>query len=1108
MIVLRLLNLRRNNNNDSHEDSVSPATRTTTTTTTCKGKINNIKKTPFQIDFEIMNNLTENMKNCSVRSSLGILPEDVMLTSDSIRLPSEEGDQFTAYVSNMSFNSHLADKINNANSTSKGVSPFNCDDEVFKAPLPAKNLTSAEVKKNLGSVRSSLGILSEDVMLTPDSFRLPSEEGEQFTNKANNMQPPSIRVSPFHGNDEVFKAPLPATNKTPPMGLPAYLLKPGQKKFDAVSAVHNPVIDEASFMSNRSSFSWDKVMRGYVDQQQQDVEHEDSFCTGQFSARSTSLTGSGVGRTRDERFSDYNPFDLTGAQKAEQFDGEFDQEEFKSMGEGGLDILDKDERLFEEEHRLEMQETPELDSPSKRHGHVIELTSCSMSGESPNLNPLSQSAYFLQNTSRLGTLSGDDSDRPDLGLGFIKSPAKKPKESEPSSSNSTYTVSNSSSSEAETTIVLDNQQMRRISAFRDTDEAQLKQLISQADPNLNAKDFANLISQLVGRKNDDTIAEAEQFLPSFILDSSSSENESQQVPANTSNSTATSNSFNPPAARSQPNSKIPRPANKRLPAVKGQRFSSPIKNDQKAVVVKENVPRRNINIQVTDCSEPQRTPLTDQSNSKSVFTTGVVPKNSTQFNGDSKVKGVLPVTVLKTVMTWLAVDVGRNEEQFLNMQNALDEELVVKLIIRESKEFSFGMSESRTLTLPPKGKVAVPVIYHPARVGGVSKGVLAIKPQTKIVNQQQKRYLKGTIRLQGFGGSPDVQLVSGFGDAASKGRRVLSLSDDRLTWTVELSNEGNLTAFYKLAPFRDSDCRQPFKEDAFIIDPSPFGLLPPNRKTRLTLRFNEKRISLKNGHLASMAVFYGAEVCREVMREARQLPGSARLSESSALLCVDFNHDFAHVRKENGFFEGGKISAFDVQHFYDKTHKEIVDIVGSFPFVKSPVFQTLPAEDTLSETRLNCTVGGQVASPSQFETIDEEAEHNLRESPPVHRHLACQGVKNNGAKKSRTGLYLESDSLSFPKLAAGQSTTVKLRLKNRFSHQCAVSVLIAPKAPFHLKQKHFKLEVSPQSFLAVPVEFRPTKAGMFKDCIKFKCPGNPQIILTATLNGFADENAS
>ena len=267
--------------------------------------------------------------------------------------------------------------------------------------------------------------------------------------------------------------------------------------------------------------------------------------------------------------------------------------------------------------------------------------------------------------------------------------------------------------------------------------------------------------------------------------------------------------------------------------------------------------------------------------------------------------------------------------------------------------------------------------------------------------------------------------------------------------------------------FRDSDCR--LADDYITVRPRN-GVLREGTSQLVKLEVDTTALdqSERRGlFVGSLAAFYGPEICRQVMRKARLLPRAPKISSEPALLGVDFSKDFEGEVED--LFKG-HVDRHDVGQFCEKTKKELVELTAQRKEEGAGVFRPLAAEETLSETRINCTVA-QSPMKAKFDTIPEEAVAGDGNVPPSTK----SGGKRGRVPSPRTKtVYLETDKVFFPSTKAGSSSFCKIKIKNRTTSRQTVQVgKLSP--PFFTK--HREVVIQAMSFLSLPVAYRPPKTG-------------------------------
>ena len=170
------------------------------------------------------------------------------------------------------------------------------------------------------------------------------------------------------------------------------------------------------------------------------------------------------------------------------------------------------------------------------------------------------------------------------------------------------------------------------------------------------------------------------------------------------------------------------------------------------------------------------------------------------------------------------------------------------------------------------------------------------------------------------------------------------------------------------------------------------------------------------------------------------------------------------------------------------TSSTIDDMVGYFDrrsvhlYGQKSEFHVLNYEETLSETRLNCTAdavnlnsvspAGSVtkvilppASKAKMPTINEERERcktlppkSSMAPPPRNANMSLSARKVPvlagavTAEKPKKAIHLESEKLIFPTAFVGKSVTAKIKIKNPTSKSIVLHARLLPVGgPFHIQ---------------------------------------------------------
>ena len=949
------------------------------------------------------------------------------------------------------------------------------------------------------STSSSIGILSAETLAADfsntDTFKFPNVS----------------RLNEHENESGVFKKPIlpPEKDKTGQyQGLPLSLVTPFLGHGDSLSKSNTGGFGETFNSVDQSNFSWAKVLatpeersvlRLESDRPVSDPEFdqlnrtEHSFFSGQFSARSTSLGGSNDSRkvrTQDERFSDFSHHQATIPKRDEgslsilsgpqdfmgmdQDIGDFSRETFQSQG--GLEIIDAAEKEFKEDHEFSIGSGQEVLEEDLTKDKLFEETT-------PNVPDLllNQSEFFRQHTSRLGSLDASitDSLRPNCGFENFVSPRKEFQDKTPkaTSANTTYTVS----SEEVTFTVRESlakedskvlEEVEKLTGGIDSEE--LKSLIAAAsdkhDPNLYSAVISNLKQVAAEKKtNEDVDATMSEFLPSF-LEVTQISDQFNDKPTETEQRQPFQNQQ---SASSQDTSKITQLLTKKII---GQRFSSPIKERPVATKRVAEIPKK-ILFDV------------DKENKGTQVPTPELAPTQVKSKLARDSPNAFPIQANRHCLTWVGVAVGASTNETIVLQNFTNQPVVFKAIIRESLSaggngFSFTADNGsqRTMEIGSHSTITLDISFSPSDCQ-FCDGKLVLKLLSSGLVGKTGKSLKAVIKLQGQGGMPNFRLI-GLGDFLNH-RRVINFGQVRtslLSWSCEIVNVGNSSGFFKLQCFKDADCR--LKDDQLVsLNPS-FGVLQPNTNIKISAGLNTDLLSCNEQGLFSvtLVLFYGSELSRIVMTKSRGLPGAQRLSSSPVLLGIDFTHPFSQNSADVPTF-AGLVQPDDTAHFYNSTRKEVIDILGEkMPQTK---FHTLPVEETLNESRINCTF-----YTNQFQPVSEEISHQPQEIPKV-----IEASKRSQSKKT---VYLECENVMFPMTRVGQTCSEKVKIKNR-TQETRRFRLNSIKKPFFAKHTH--VNVSAQSYSTFPVFYQPVEIGTHRQTLIIEDEGGRGPNLTVQLVG-------
>ncbi|CDW56905.1 hypothetical protein TTRE_0000518801 [Trichuris trichiura] len=131
------------------------------------------------------------------------------------------------------------------------------------------------------------------------------------------------------------------------------------------------------------------------------------------------------------------------------------------------------------------------------------------------------------------------------------------------------------------------------------------------------------------------------------------------------------------------------------------------------------------------------------------------------------------------------------------------------------------------------------------------------------------------ICLNGWGGRAYISVTDNgagclLGNSRAWTLKLFRLSEGRFTGTFCVRNGGQLPAFVKIVPFRDSQFREPINDQSISIQPSKFVLCPGEREAAKVLLTTANN---PNSDLIFLGIFWGEEVLRRNLRAAQTRKG-------------------------------------------------------------------------------------------------------------------------------------------------------------------------------------------------------------------------------------------
>ena len=483
-----------------------------------------------------------------------------------------------------------------------------------------------------------------------------------------------------------------------------------------------------------------------------------------------------------------------------------------------------------------------------------------------------------------------------------------------------------------------------------------------------------------------------------------------------------------------------------------------------------------------------------------------------------------PVDIDKANVTWLAVESNKTEDKLVSIRNLTNQQLELRLIIRDSNQFIFKKdrmiqqnpytSNSTTTSGQPtndqnvmdtilQGNETKDVVIQ---FGPTScavrqvRGKLVIKPR-----RMNGKSLKASVPLCGYVGSPKIEFDDSFKTTVGHIPNhittfigTLSNNTETIKDTI-VYNKGDVSAFVRIQAFADMDCRVACGNDVtdpIRVEPNAF-ILNPDSCQKITIRILPDH-RLSDGHhtvVGSMLIISGPEICRQALRRQKRPETNKHFRRRHLVRGVDFDVPFNgenELMAKDGIF-GDLLTGDEESDFEMKITTTSVNVVG----LKSKgQFISLQVEDTLSESRINCTIlGGSPfdsavdkvkQSVRNYDTIREEEEIEI---PPKKNfattdksskvNYSIKQMPNTGSKTpskstAMENVKLKSNKLFFPPVKVGKSGVEKLIIENREHKNMAISIQNIS-SPFKTSQKEF--EVKSKSYLKIPITYSPDDVG-------------------------------
>ncbi|XP_026149203.1 centrosomal protein of 192 kDa isoform X2 [Mastacembelus armatus] len=136
-----------------------------------------------------------------------------------------------------------------------------------------------------------------------------------------------------------------------------------------------------------------------------------------------------------------------------------------------------------------------------------------------------------------------------------------------------------------------------------------------------------------------------------------------------------------------------------------------------------------------------------------------------------------------------------------------------------------------------------------------------------------------------------------------------------------------------------------------------------------------------------------------------------------------------------------------------------------------------PVSDPQQKTRIRfqlCGTGiksGPVEGPQEGDCSLVKTEATVK----TRKRADASGGKTSQEEAVRRGVYSPQDGYTFPATRVGESSSLKVNIRNNSSDLHELK-FVSPREPFHIK--HSKYSLRSQHYLKLPVQFKPSTAGM------------------------------
>ena len=783
----------------------------------------------------------------------------------------------------------------------------------------------------------------------------------------------------------------------------------------------------------------------------------------------------------------------------EEFENDF------NVRNNNLEFIDQAEVEFQAEHKFDQFDNSLRSDKSKNtNSKIPNLSICTPRHIDIETNAfineqdkLSESVYFAMSTSRLGSLettqtlvdgetsmfsmnSGrkklSDEDRPNLGFSKIVSPKRKPISVVSTNNDSTVTLSNGQKS------TVNEQKFIKEHNSTSTSLNSMNSIVS-----------SEIKNQTITSTQDHTFKKPMLLKPDFF--NGHHQNMERQRRSSSRN-----------------------------------RHSSPIKRDKD--ISKENIKPQVVKNDLQINSQLRKSKFEyERPNENIALSTPALEVDNISPCG----KPEFPVEVDKVILSWLAAEMGQTEEKFVSLRNLTNQTVELRLIIRECDQFSFKKDriinpssgliknlEAATTKTQPKNEVLDAVLQpnetreaiiqfspSPNCSVGQRRGKLVIKPRG-----MTGKSVKASIPLYANVGIPKIVFDDSFGATAGHIPNLFTTFMGTLPMQVETTketkiyNNGDACAFIRIQAFADMTCRvvSDGPTDPIRVEPDAFLLKPGCNETINIYVRPCHGVSEGQQIVGSMLILSGPEICRQALRTSKKnITKNDGSSNHFLVHGVDFDVPFQgeNVTASIGEKFYGPLSGEEESDFQKKMTKTTVNVVG---FRAKAQFVRLQVEETLSESRINCTVaGGNSFSPSydtavlpaicKYDPIQEEEEIEILpkiipDCAPLKDEKSVPNTKNTNTNKASPNknataehLKLKYSKLFFPPVKAGKAGAEKLFVENRGERIISVTIQ-SISLPF--KTNYASFEVKPKSFLKLPIIYAPERIGKHRGKVVLK----------------------